>query len=874
MGIRRSSGVLTWKVMKSYSPALAMILLACLWWPATGGAAQPPSRDEPAEVAPPQEPAEPVAPQPESPPSQPKTPAETPEDQPVVLAQRFVDWLRDIDPIILQREKLAFLGLRTDYQRDAFIQRFWQARDPFPETSRNELKDRWERYSQLARSLYGSLNDDRARILLVHGKPATAFEVRCTTTRSPVEIWVYRGTEQVDADIILVFFRAQGTGPGRLWVPTGFSGEETFKTARECLNGEQMAQAVALIRRSPAEYDLQLQRILAKPAPRSEEWLSTFASFSTDLPAGAELFDASVEVRFLGRYQSRTVTQGLLRVPVSEVAPGELAGYRSYEFVLTGEVVVDDHLFESFRYKFGLPTDAFGEKEIPLAFQRYLRPGDYQLLLKLEDLHGERFFRWQQELSVPQIENLYDAPVRIDPESAELFAEATAAVADGETSIKIIPPRLDLLTGFNRFDTLALGGDIQRVAFSLDGRHLLTKNRPPFNVEIDLGPFPRLHELRVEALDAEERLVASDELLINSGGNRFQVKLVEPRRGQTYRQSLLVRAEVEVPEERSLERLEIFLDETLVATLYQPPFTQPVRLPSSNAISYVRAVAYLPDGNSTEDLVFVNAPDYLEEVDVQFVELYATVLDRDGRPVAGLQRGDFQVTEDGVPQKLARFEPVADLPIHVGIVLDNSGSMRESLQQSKFAALRFFQQVVGPKDRAAVITFNRLPVLAVKLTNDLRVLGGGLAGLTAEGETALYDSLMFSLYYFTGIKGQRALLLLSDGKDEVSRFSFEETLEYARRAGITIYTVGLRLRDFEARTKLEKLSSETGGRSFFVGDVDQLEQIYDLIQQDLRSQYLLAYQSSNTANDEGFRSVDVEVKPEGLAAKTISGYYP
>ncbi|MDY7092581.1 MAG: VWA domain-containing protein, partial [Acidobacteriota bacterium] len=370
------------------------------------------------------------------------------------------------------------------------------------------------------------------------------------------------------------------------------------------------------------------------------------------------------------------------------------------------------------------------------------------------------------------------------------------------------------------------------------------------------------------------QLVAEDELLVNSGGNRFQVQLIEPRRGQSYQKSLLAKAEVDLPEGRTLERLEIYLNESLVATLYQPPFTQPVALPSEEEISFIRAVAYLPDGNSTEDLVFINAPEYLEEVEVQFVELYTTVFNQDGRPVQGLSREDFQVLEDGVEQKLMRFDAVTDLPIHVGIVLDNSGSMRESLQQTKTAALSFFRQVVGSQDRAAVITFNRLPVLAVKLTNDLPTLGAGLAGLTAEGETALYDSLMFSLYYFTGIKGQRALLLLSDGKDEISRFGFDETLEYARRAGITIYPIGLQLRDFEARRNLQQLADETGGRAFFIGDITQLDQIYELVQQDLRSQYLLAYQSSNTDDSGDFRSIEVRAKPSGLEAKTISGYYP
>ena len=178
-----------------------------------------------------------------------------------------------------------------------------------------------------------------------------------------------------------------------------------------------------------------------------------------------------------------------------------------------------------------------------------------------------------------------------------------------------------------------------------------------------------------------------------------------------------------------------------------------------------------------------------------------------------------------------------------------------------------------PRDRAAIITFNRFPTLAVKLTNDLRELGGGLAGLTPEGETSLYDSVMFGLYYFTGIKGQRALLLLSDGRDEGSRFSFEETLEYARRAGVTLYSVGLSLREGSARSDLRRLADETGGRSFFINDIQELPEIYDLIQQELRSQYLLAFQSSSTDESDGFRTLEVKTRRD-LDVKTISGYYP
>ncbi|MCB1034186.1 MAG: VWA domain-containing protein [Acidobacteria bacterium] len=789
-------------------------------------------------------------------------------------APRYKEWLKQVDLLILGPERLAFHKLRTNYQRDAFIQKFWESRDPFPETARNELKDRFTRFLYLAKSRYGTLDDDRSRILLIHGEPTHSMEVRCTNTFKPAEVWAYQRSSAVGFPFVLVFFNPRNGGASRVWRPGNLADDHTITQIERCINGDQFLAVVGIIRQS-GDYDLTLQRVLAKPRPRSSEWLSTFVSFTTDVPPDAELFRADLSLEFLGRYQSRTVTQGVLRIPRFEIETGELAGYRSYDLLLTGEVVSEDRLFESFRYKFGFPLLSLrqDEAEFPLAFQRFLRPGAYTLVVKLEDLNSGRYYRRRVDISVPQMDEVVATPPSVDPESASLFAEATAAVR-GATSIRLVPPRSDLLTGFVRFDTLAVGDEIQRVAFSLDGRQLMIKNRPPFNVEIDLGPFPRLHNLEVEAFDGEGERVAHDQLLINSGSNRFRVVLQEPQKGRHYERSLLAKAQVETPDDRTLERVEFYLNDDLLATLYQPPYVQPITLPGGDDLTFVRAVAYLADGNSTEDLVFVNAPEYLEEVDVRFVELYATVLDSSGRPVRGLTEEEFVVRESGVRQKLTRFDEVGDLPIHVGILLDNSGSMRGALDAARAAAIRFFQQVITPKDRAAVITFNRFPTLAVKLTNDLVELGGGLAGLTPEGETSLYDSVMFGLYYFTGIKGQRALLLLSDGRDEGSRFSFQETLEYARRAGVTLYSIGLQLRDGAARSDLRQLADDTGGRSFFIENVDELPKIYDLIQQELRSQYLLAFQSSNRAEDETFRPLEVGTSRKDLEVKTISGYYP
>ena len=285
------------------------------------------------------------------------------------------------------------------------------------------------------------------------------------------------------------------------------------------------------------------------------------------------------------------------------------------------------------------------------------------------------------------------------------------------------------------------------------------------------------------------------------------------------------------------------------------------------------AVAYLADGSSAESLVFVNAPEEMAQINVDFVELYATVLDRQGHPLtAGLSARDFAVSEDGARQQIARCEPVSDLPIHAAVAIDISASMAPHLEKVQAAALQFLQGMMRPKDRAEVITFNDHPAQVVKFTRDLKTLAGGLAGLKAERGTSLYDSLIFSFYTFNGLKGRRALLLLSDGKDEGSRFSFEEALDFARRAGVTVYAIGLG--DEVDKKKLAKLSEETGGRAFFPRQAGELAGIYAGIEGELRSQMLIAYQSTTSRTDPGFRAVDVKVQRPGMEAKTIRGYYP
>jgi VWFA-related protein len=806
------------------------------------------------------------------------------------LPEKYRTWLEEVSVLITKDEKKAFLKITEDYQRDAFIERFWQVRDPYPDTSRNELRERWDERLREARQAFGSLAEDRARMLLLNGTPDTVFLARCGAVAWPMQIWYYDGTERVRDRFFLFFVQRWGMGPFRQWQPQeGVAsliqfGSATMSDAsalqqlnQGCSNSDEVVGSIMwAMRQGAMSYTMLIAKLETPPARPQGEWVGTFQAYSTELPAGSPTFEAQLEVRYPARRQNRSVLQAVVTVAAEQAARGEFGDRRTYNFVVTGEVLRGDRLFESFRYKFDFDAAQVQGSSMPIVFERYLRPGAYRLVVKIEDLNGKKFWRGAQALEVPTVEGPEVAGPPIDPATAKLLEEANAAIKSGENTVQIVPPRGDLLTGLVRFDTFVTGETPSDVVFSLNGKPILTKKAPPWSVELDLGHLPRSHRLRVQSRNGRGEELATDEMPINVNPNRFAIKLIEPRPAKTYSKSLRAEAEVETPEGELVERVEFYLNEEKVATLFQPPFAQAIVLPPGDPIAYVRAVAYLADGNSTERVVFVNAPENLEEVEIQFVELYTTVVDKANRPVQGLEESDFKVIEEGAEQDLRRFERVDNLPIYAGVLLDTSASMEESLDQAQAAALKFIQETIQPKDRAMIIPFNDRPVMAVKPSNDLGALAGGLAGLKAERGTALYDSLIFALYYFNGVRGQRAILLLSDGKDESSRFTFEDILDYSRRSGVAIYPIGLGLErgERDTRKKLSRLAEETGGQSFFIATVEELPAIYAQIQRELRSKYLLAYQSNNPDVGEKFRSVEVKVLKSGLDAKTIRGYYP
>lgn len=810
---------------------------------------------------------------------------------PLAGPARADSWLNDVDLLITPREREVYLGLRNAVDREAFVQRFWQVRDPYPETARNEARERWEERLAEARRRWKDLADDRSRIYLLGGDPDVAFEARCG--ERSLEIWTYQPRFQVKYRTTVVF-HLDG-GPARLWhagdAPDFFASK--LAEQEPCAADPRLADAALWIRLvGHAAYETLVQRALTAPRPR--EWVSGFRPLAVEAvrPRSGPSRPARLDVDFPGRRG-----EGLVRFLVTpDEMPEQVARIleNSRELVLSGRILQGSATVDSFRYRFdSLPTAAGRDAPPPVAFERQLRPGLYKVEVELEAPTAGSSFVAARELAVPAVEAppapalpamaaAVVAPVpSVSPEVARLFAEADATLSAPRPGIHILAPGGKLIAGVQRFEArvdraagLPDERQIERVAFELDGRPVLTRTRPPYEAQVDLGRTPVAHRLTVSGMDRGGEVLATDELTLNGGGQRFAVRFLEPRPGKTYHRSLRARVRVEAPEDGSLDRVELYLGESRVATLYQPPFSQPLVLPDSTAVSYVRAVGYLADGTSTEDLVLLNAPAATSRLDVRLVELYANVLDGAGKPVSGIGKGDFRIFEDGLRQSVLQVEPVQDTPLRLVTLIDNSASMQPRLDATRRAALEFLRRTLGQKDQAALITFNRSPHVAVGLTGDLAALEGGLSDLRADEETSLYDSLIFSLYYLGGATGQRAVVLLSDGEDRTSSFRFADALESARRAGIAVYAIGIDLPKGAAADQLTRLAAETGGRSFFLKGMDGLDVACQEIGRDLRSRYRLSYQSSNTTPAQAFRAVRVEVGKPGTEVRTISGYYP
>jgi len=272
-------------------------------------------------------------------------------------------------------------------------------------------------------------------------------------------------------------------------------------------------------------------------------------------------------------------------------------------------------------------------------------------------------------------------------------------------------------------------------------------------------------------------------------------------------------------------------------------------------------------------------------IDTTLVLIPVVVTDPKGHVVMGLERENFQLLEDKVEQKIAQFSS-EDVPVSVGVVFDNSGSMADKLQTSQKAVAKFLA-TANPEDEFFLIEFNDRPKLTVPFTTELEKLQSRLMFAHAKGGTALLDAVDLAMHEMKKARNERkAILIISDGGDNSSRYTESEIRKAALEADVQIYAIGifgwrgmgsLTAEEMSGPGLLSDLAEQTGGRYFAGNKLSELPAVAVKIGLQLRNQYVLAYKPTNNAQDGKFRRVVVKLlKPARLPQlKTTSrtGYY-
>ncbi len=295
------------------------------------------------------------------------------------------------------------------------------------------------------------------------------------------------------------------------------------------------------------------------------------------------------------------------------------------------------------------------------------------------------------------------------------------------------------------------------------------------------------------------------------------------------------------------------------------------------ALTLVSVSAQPPQVRRPADQVFRAA--------VEMVSLNVTVIDQKQHYLTDLDSKDFSIFEDGAKQEITYFNRTT-LPIALSLLLDTSASMESRMTTAQDAAIGFAKKL-RPQDLAQVVDFDTRVEILQNFTTDAAALETAIRGTTAGGSTSMYNALYISLKELVKVQARsdddvrrRAVVLLSDGEDTSSLVTFEEVLDLAKRSATTIYAIGLQSKESsiskgfrEAEFVLRQLAQETGGRAFFVQRPEDLGGIYGEIADELASQYVLGYASTNPKRDGAWRRLTVQVGRQGTTARTKRGYF-
>ncbi len=577
----------------------------------------------------------------------------------------------------------------------------------------------------------------------------------------------------------------------------------------------------------------------------------------------------------------KTVVRLRLRAPELSMAAGK-RGLTSFSGELMGSFLKGEDVVQAFKYP--VSGEIGTRTTFQYAFLRSIEPGTYKLRLNLVAPGGRDVGEAVIDLLVPEVGTQF-SPDMAPTEASTLPAAEAIVIADeaeraaagpgGGSKLKILPPDRETPVGLLRLEADA-SPPITKVEFYLEDKLIVRRTKPPYSVEIDLGSVPRKQTVRAVGYDSNGKLIDEDAWAINQGSARLAVKILpqpDPAGG-----NVKVKVAVQSIGGGVAKQVELFLgDKKLKTWTGDGPYEVTIPLAQYGKSEFLRATAIAEDGKEANDIRFLKGPNTtIESVRVDVVQLHISALDKDNHFVKGLAEPDFAVQEDGRAQKVTGFEVAEKLPLTIGLVVDGSGSMEKSMPFVHDASAELFRGMIREKDRGFIIEFREQPHMIQELTGDTVALQRASRETSARGATSLYDSVVLGLYQFRTLQGRKALIVITDGADNHSHVEFQTLLRYARSSGAPIYfiAVGLSVLDFGIRKEINELAGESGGTVFHTSSASKIGEITKRIEEELRSQYIVAFRTDSQKPDGEYRAVTVSVNKPGVTTRTIKGYIP
>jgi Ca-activated chloride channel family protein len=278
-----------------------------------------------------------------------------------------------------------------------------------------------------------------------------------------------------------------------------------------------------------------------------------------------------------------------------------------------------------------------------------------------------------------------------------------------------------------------------------------------------------------------------------------------------------------------------------------------------------------PPGNDTGDAVF--------STETRLVPLNVTVADKSGHLITNLPQSAFSIFENGILQQIKLFKR-EDVPVSMGLIIDNSGSMRERRQAVESAALALVKDS-NKQDEVFIVNFNDEAYLDADFTSDEKIMEQGLTKIDSRGGTAMRDAIRMSIDHLKekAKRDKKVLLVVTDGNDNASNIALEPLIKLAQQDDVLIYAIGILSDEDKKEAKkaeraLNLIVESTGGQVFYPKDVSEVDKLAHQVARDIRNQYTIAYTSTNSALDGTYRQIKVSVKgPGNPVARTRSGYY-